>query len=159
MQVPDDCKTVLQLFVKLWSQSFASQIFALLFYQWVSFISFLEYDHRKRRNKFYVIFIGKLRLCDIFGKMLRGILYWINWIITQLHNHVEGAYHINILLIRCSSFMEPWKNSRIEYNSQMISPNGSRDWMWINTMEKLLEQPRKDEQYGHCIISRGATCD
>ena len=75
MQVPDDCKTVLQLFVKLWSQSFASQIFALLFYQWVSFISFLEYDHRKRRNKFYVIFIGKLRLCDIFGKMLRGILY------------------------------------------------------------------------------------
>jgi hypothetical protein len=35
MQVPEDCKAILQLFVKLWSQSFASQIFALLFYLWV----------------------------------------------------------------------------------------------------------------------------
>ena len=66
MQVPDDCKTVLQLFVKLWSQSFASQIFALLFYQWVSFISFLEHNHRKRRNIFYKIFYCQICVFVIF---------------------------------------------------------------------------------------------
>lgn len=35
VQVPDDGKAVLPLFVQLWSQSFASQIFALLFHQWL----------------------------------------------------------------------------------------------------------------------------
>ncbi|KAH7301763.1 hypothetical protein KP509_23G041400 [Ceratopteris richardii] len=35
MQVPDDGKVILPLFLQLWSQSFASQIFALLFYQWL----------------------------------------------------------------------------------------------------------------------------
>lgn len=34
-QVPDNGKAVLPLFLQLWSQSFASQIFALLFHQWL----------------------------------------------------------------------------------------------------------------------------
>eukprot|EP00250_Pteridium_aquilinum_P003763 c1405_g1_i1 orf=142-1218(-) len=35
VQVPDDGKAVLPFFLQLWSLSFASQIFALLFYQWL----------------------------------------------------------------------------------------------------------------------------
>lgn len=34
-QVPNDSRLVLPLFVQLWSQSYASQIFALLFHQWL----------------------------------------------------------------------------------------------------------------------------
>lgn len=34
-QVPDDGKEILPLFLQLWSQSFVSQIFALLFHRWV----------------------------------------------------------------------------------------------------------------------------
>ena len=34
-QVPDDGKEILPLFLQLWSQSFISQIFALLFHRWV----------------------------------------------------------------------------------------------------------------------------
>lgn len=37
-EVPEDGKAILPLFLQLWSQSFASQIFALLFYRWVSFL-------------------------------------------------------------------------------------------------------------------------
>ncbi|KAL3700962.1 hypothetical protein R1sor_018984 [Riccia sorocarpa] len=35
VQVPEDAKEVLPLFLQLWSQSFASQIFTLLLYQWL----------------------------------------------------------------------------------------------------------------------------
>lgn len=34
-QVPEDGKEILPLFLQLWSQSFVSQIFALLFHRWV----------------------------------------------------------------------------------------------------------------------------
>jgi hypothetical protein len=34
-QVPDDGKEILPLFLQLWSQSFVSQIFALLFHRWL----------------------------------------------------------------------------------------------------------------------------
>jgi hypothetical protein len=34
-EVPEDGKAILPLFLQLWSQSFASQIFALLFYRWL----------------------------------------------------------------------------------------------------------------------------
>lgn len=37
-QVPDDGKEILPLFLQLWSQSFVSQIFALLFHRWVIYI-------------------------------------------------------------------------------------------------------------------------
>ncbi|KAL2650652.1 hypothetical protein R1flu_018780 [Riccia fluitans] len=35
VQVPEDAREVLPLFLQLWSQSFSSQIFTLLFYQWL----------------------------------------------------------------------------------------------------------------------------
>eukprot|EP00249_Psilotum_nudum_P006891 c20139_g1_i2 orf=139-1155(+) len=34
-QMPEEGKSLLPLFVQMWSQSFSSQIFALLFYQWL----------------------------------------------------------------------------------------------------------------------------
>lgn len=35
VQVPEQGKPILELIVQLWSQSFASNIFALLFHKWV----------------------------------------------------------------------------------------------------------------------------
>lgn len=35
VEAPDAARKLLPLFLKLWSQSFASQIFSLLFYRWV----------------------------------------------------------------------------------------------------------------------------
>lgn len=40
-QVPEDGKEILPLFLQLWSQSFVSQIFALLFHRWVCFFLFV----------------------------------------------------------------------------------------------------------------------
>lgn len=39
ISMPESGKSILDLIVQLWSQSFASNIFALLFHKWVSLVS------------------------------------------------------------------------------------------------------------------------
>lgn len=42
ISMPDSGKAILDLIVQLWSQSFASNIFALLFHKWVRFSARVE---------------------------------------------------------------------------------------------------------------------
>ncbi|BFI25562.1 hypothetical protein MPTK2_1g22170 [Marchantia polymorpha subsp. ruderalis] len=53
-QVPEDGKEVLELFLQLWSQSFASQIFTLLFYQWLFEVPTAESDKYLRYSTAFV---------------------------------------------------------------------------------------------------------
>jgi len=64
-QVPDDGKEILPLFLQLWSQSFVSQIFALLFHRWLFEISREESD-------------GYLRYSTAFVEGASNI-FWYGW--------------------------------------------------------------------------------
>lgn len=44
VKVPDSGKPILDLIVQLWSQSFASQIFSLLFHKWVCDLRLLYFE-------------------------------------------------------------------------------------------------------------------
>lgn len=70
IQVPEDGQPILDLIVKLWSQSFASHIFALLFHKWVCQ---LPCRHAEVLNSFWCIYKNIRRYATRYFWSVEGV--------------------------------------------------------------------------------------
>ncbi|XP_024519446.1 uncharacterized protein LOC9651495 [Selaginella moellendorffii] len=70
-QIPEDAKPLLPLFVQLWTQSFASQIFALVFYQWLFEIPTDASDGLLRYTTAFIEGASNIFWIDLLGNVTR----------------------------------------------------------------------------------------
>ncbi|KAJ7564579.1 hypothetical protein O6H91_02G023900 [Diphasiastrum complanatum] len=112
-QVPDDGKEILPLFVQLWSQSFTSQIFALLFYQWLFEVATEESDGYIRYTTAFVEGANNIFWIDAQSNVrLFFPVYHYVFEIAMTSSHmnklpVQARRDLVLLLSRFFFFYEP----------------------------------------------------